>query len=155
MLVYSFFLVCLYCLVFSIIYDLDTESQTRPVIWFYRLLIQIFFLKSIVCIINGFLEKYNQYNHKNNQYNPYNPHHCIQMRANSVSINSFLTSAGLPQPCSVADVQSEPAGSSGSTTSIFSSNVRGVCLGISAAFISLIYSFHAVLRVGLNWPPRL
>ena len=48
------------------------------------------------------------------------------MRANSVSINSFLTSAGLPQPCSVADVQSEPAGSSGSTTSILSSNVRGI-----------------------------
>ena len=78
-----------------------------------------------------------QYNHKNNRYNPYNPHHCIQMRANLVSMNSFLTLANkcclLAQACFVADVQSTALGSSGSPTSKLSSNAAGAGLGISTA----------------------
>ena len=98
-------------------------------------------LKIIISII-----QYNQYNHKNNRYNPYNPHHCIQMRANLVSMNSFLTLANkcwlLAQACFVADVQSTALGSSGSPTSKLSLNAAGAGLGISVAGAGLSISTY-------------
>ena len=59
------------------------------------------------------------------------------MRANLVSMNSFITLANkcwlLAQACFVADVQPAALWSSGSPTSKLSLNAAGAGLGISAA----------------------
>ena len=49
-------------------------------------------------------KKYNPYN-QNNANNPHNPHHCIQMRANLVCMDSILQkSSCLAQGCFAEDL---------------------------------------------------